>query len=155
MADSAGCSFIHLAIALHARPPSRDVVDHRAADDGPARVDDRRRARSFLDDDVLDRIDQIVAPGTNINPTDAGYFPPALSDPSRRRRSSERPDEDPRLNVTEQGGRGARDVAEGVHDAHAWRARPPAALDSQSVGAGADGRRGSGRLDRGDLPDRT
>ncbi len=39
-----------------------------------------------LDDDVLDRIDEIVPPGTNLNPADAGYAPPSLTDPSLRRR---------------------------------------------------------------------
>jgi hypothetical protein len=39
-----------------------------------------------LDDDVLDRIDQIVPPGTTLNPADAGWQPPALTDPAARRR---------------------------------------------------------------------
>jgi hypothetical protein len=39
-----------------------------------------------LDDDVLDRIDQIVAPGVNLNPADAGWQPPVLADPASRRR---------------------------------------------------------------------
>jgi aryl-alcohol dehydrogenase-like predicted oxidoreductase len=36
--------------------------------------------------DVLDRIDAIVPPGTDVNPADAGYDPPSLADPSARRR---------------------------------------------------------------------
>jgi aryl-alcohol dehydrogenase-like predicted oxidoreductase len=39
-----------------------------------------------LETAVLDRIDALVAPGRNVNPADAGYVPPALADPSRRRR---------------------------------------------------------------------
>jgi aryl-alcohol dehydrogenase-like predicted oxidoreductase len=39
-----------------------------------------------LSDDVLDKIDEIVPPGTNVNPGDAGYVPPALADASLRRR---------------------------------------------------------------------
>jgi aryl-alcohol dehydrogenase (NADP+) len=39
-----------------------------------------------LDDDVLDRIDQIVPPGVNLNPADAGWQPPALADQAARRR---------------------------------------------------------------------
>ncbi len=39
-----------------------------------------------LDDDVLDRIDEIVAPGTDLNPDDAGWDPPALADATTRRR---------------------------------------------------------------------
>jgi aryl-alcohol dehydrogenase-like predicted oxidoreductase len=38
-----------------------------------------------LSSDVLDRIDEIVAPGTNLNATDAGWQNPALSRGARRR----------------------------------------------------------------------
>ena len=38
-----------------------------------------------LDDALLDRIDEIVAPGTNVNPTDAGWTNPALAAAARRR----------------------------------------------------------------------
>ena len=41
-----------------------------------------------LDDDLLDRIDQIVPPGTNFSHADSGYVPPSLADPAARRRSS-------------------------------------------------------------------
>ena len=37
--------------------------------------------------DVLDRIDEIVPPGTTLNQADAGYRPPSLADPLLRRRS--------------------------------------------------------------------
>lgn len=40
----------------------------------------------MLTKDVLDRIDAIVAPGTNFIDADSGYVPPAITDPSRRRR---------------------------------------------------------------------
>ncbi len=39
-----------------------------------------------LDDAILDRIDEIVPPGRNINSADGGWVPPWVSDPSRRRR---------------------------------------------------------------------
>jgi hypothetical protein len=39
-----------------------------------------------LDDDVLDRIDQIVPPGVTLNAADSGWRPPALADPAARRR---------------------------------------------------------------------
>jgi hypothetical protein len=39
-----------------------------------------------LDGAILDRIDEIVPPGVNLNPGDRGYDTPALADPSRRRR---------------------------------------------------------------------
>jgi aryl-alcohol dehydrogenase-like predicted oxidoreductase len=41
---------------------------------------------ALLDDDLLDRIDEIVTPGRNLNPSDAGWLPPALSTPAARRR---------------------------------------------------------------------
>jgi hypothetical protein len=39
-----------------------------------------------LTDDVLDRIDQIVPPGVTLNPPDAGFQPPILTDTTARRR---------------------------------------------------------------------
>ena len=40
--------------------------------------------------DVLDEIDRIVPPGMTLNAADAGYRPPPLTDPSRRRRALSR-----------------------------------------------------------------
>jgi aryl-alcohol dehydrogenase (NADP+) len=34
---------------------------------------------------VLDAIDEVVAPGTDINPADAGWTPPGLASSARRR----------------------------------------------------------------------
>ena len=39
-----------------------------------------------LPPDVLDRIDEIVPPGTTLNEADRGYAPPALVEPALRRR---------------------------------------------------------------------
>jgi aryl-alcohol dehydrogenase (NADP+) len=39
-----------------------------------------------LSDEVLDGIDTIVAPGTTVDPSDAGWTPPAIADAWRRRR---------------------------------------------------------------------
>jgi hypothetical protein len=38
-----------------------------------------------LSDDVLDRIDEIVPPGVNINPADGGWPNPGLEAAARRR----------------------------------------------------------------------
>jgi hypothetical protein len=38
-----------------------------------------------LDTTLLDRIDEVVTPGTTINPTDAGWTNPALAAAARRR----------------------------------------------------------------------
>jgi hypothetical protein len=52
----------------------------RAAHDGAPR-------RSVaLTDEILDRIDQIVPPGTDVGTLDQAYLPPALQSPSLRRR---------------------------------------------------------------------
>ena len=45
----------------------------------------RRAVDAQLDDAVLDRIDEIVPPGTTLNPTDAGWTNPALAPAERRR----------------------------------------------------------------------
>jgi hypothetical protein len=39
-----------------------------------------------LDGALLDRIDEVVAPGTSLNPDDSGWRSPALADASLRRR---------------------------------------------------------------------
>jgi hypothetical protein len=39
-----------------------------------------------LDDEVLDRIDEIVPPGTDLYPPDGAWKPISIVDPSRRRR---------------------------------------------------------------------
>jgi aryl-alcohol dehydrogenase-like predicted oxidoreductase len=40
----------------------------------------------MLGADVLDRVDALVAPGSDVNPADVGYLPPALTNPALRRR---------------------------------------------------------------------
>ncbi len=42
-----------------------------------------------LGPDVLDRVDEIVAPGTDLNETDVGWVPAAIADKSLRRRPLE------------------------------------------------------------------
>jgi aryl-alcohol dehydrogenase-like predicted oxidoreductase len=86
VADDVGCSLIHLAIAFTLAHPTvtSSIIGPRTM----AQLDSMLGAEAItLGDDVLDRIDQIVAPGTNVNPTDAGYVAPELADPSLRRRS--------------------------------------------------------------------
>jgi aryl-alcohol dehydrogenase-like predicted oxidoreductase len=85
IAADAGCSLTHMALAF--------VVGHRGVTSaiiGPRTMDQLTDllagASVVLDDDVLDRIDQIVPPGVTLNPADAGWQPPALTDPAARRR---------------------------------------------------------------------
>jgi hypothetical protein len=42
-------------------------------------------AEVTLPDDVLDRIDEIVAPGVTLNPADNGWVSPSLLPAARRR----------------------------------------------------------------------
>jgi aryl-alcohol dehydrogenase-like predicted oxidoreductase len=85
LADEAGIPLVHLAIAF--------VINHpavTAAIIGPrtmAQLESQLAAVDIaLDNALLDRIDKIVAPGTNIDPADAGWQNPALEPTARRRR---------------------------------------------------------------------
>ncbi len=85
VAAEAGVTLIELALAF--------VLEHpavSAAIIGPRTMEQLESQLSAptlrLDPAVLDRIDAIVPPGTNVNPEDAGWMPAALTDPRRRRR---------------------------------------------------------------------
>ncbi len=85
VAEHVGCSLAHLALAFVMAHPAVT-----AAIIGPRTMDHLTdllaAAKVALDDDVLDWIDRIVPPGTNLNRADAGYDPPSLTDPAQRRR---------------------------------------------------------------------
>jgi aryl-alcohol dehydrogenase-like predicted oxidoreductase len=85
LADGAGIPLIHLALAF--------VINHptvTAAIIGPRTLEQLEgqlgAADVTLSADVLEAIDEIVPPGVNVNPADAGWRPPHLDDPSSRRR---------------------------------------------------------------------
>ncbi len=84
LADEAGLSLIDMAIAFVLRHPAVT-----AAIIGPrtmAHLDSQLTAADVtLTDDVLDRIDQIVAPGLTLNPVDNGWVSPSLQPAARRR----------------------------------------------------------------------
>ena len=84
LADEAGLSLVDLALAFVIRHPAVTAaiigprtMDHLESQLGAADV--------RLSDDVLDRIDEIVAPGIDVNPGDAGWTNPALDATARRR----------------------------------------------------------------------
>jgi aryl-alcohol dehydrogenase-like predicted oxidoreductase len=86
LAAEAGCSPVQLALAF--------VLVHPAVTSviiGPrtmAHLESQLGAPDVaLSDDVLDRIDALVPPGTNVAPGDAGYTPPAVESAWRRRRA--------------------------------------------------------------------
>jgi aryl-alcohol dehydrogenase (NADP+) len=85
VASDAGCSLTHVAVAWVVRHPA--VTSAIVGPRTPEQLEDLLAGQDLvLDDEVLDRIDEIVPPGTTLNPADAGYTPPALEDPSARRR---------------------------------------------------------------------
>jgi len=85
LAEDAGLSLVHMALAF--------VLEHPAVTSaivGPRTMEQLEEqlgaAELRLDGALLDRIDELVPPGTNLNPADAGWTPPALADPDARRR---------------------------------------------------------------------
>ena len=84
LADDAGMTLIDMALAFVIRHPAVT-----AAIVGPRTMEQLESQLTATDvqlsDAVLDRIDEIVPPGTNINPTDAGWQNPALQPAARRR----------------------------------------------------------------------
>src|SRR5260370_42114952 len=85
LAAEAGMSLIPLAIGFVLSHPGvtsaiigRRTMEHLQSQLGSPAVG--------LPAELLDRIDDIVPPGVNLNPGDRGYEPPALAEPSLRRR---------------------------------------------------------------------
>jgi aryl-alcohol dehydrogenase-like predicted oxidoreductase len=85
IAADAGCSLTHMALAFVTGNPAvtSAIIGPRTMEQ---LTDLLAGASVTLDDDVLDRIDQIVPPGVTLNPADAGWQPSALADPASRRR---------------------------------------------------------------------
>ena len=84
LADDLGIPLVHLALAFVLRHPgvTSAIIGPRTLEQLESQLD---AASVELDDATLDRIDEIVAPGTNVNPEDAGFSNYWL-DASRRRR---------------------------------------------------------------------
>ena len=84
LAEEAGMTLIEMAIAFVIRHPAVT-----AAIIGPRTMEQLESQLSaadvMLSDDVLDRIDEIVAPGVNISAADGGWGNPALTVEARRR----------------------------------------------------------------------
>ncbi|UKA60445.1 aldo/keto reductase [Arthrobacter sp. FW306-2-2C-D06B] len=84
LAEDSGMTLIELAIAF--------VVNHPAVTSaiiGPRTMEQLESqlpaADVVLEQETLDRIDELVTPGTTINPADGGYDNPALQPAARRR----------------------------------------------------------------------
>ncbi len=87
LADEAGMTLIEMALAF--------VINHpavTAAIIGPRTMEHLESQLTAADvelsDELLDQIDEIVAPGVNISAADAGWANPALEPANRRRRAS-------------------------------------------------------------------
>jgi aryl-alcohol dehydrogenase-like predicted oxidoreductase len=85
LADEAGLTLIHLALAFVLRHPAvtAPIVGPRTMEQLESQLG---AVEVRLDDALLDRIDELVPPGTNFSEADAGYVPPALADARLRRR---------------------------------------------------------------------
>jgi aryl-alcohol dehydrogenase (NADP+) len=85
LAEEAGLSMTHLAMAFAIAHPA--VTSALLGARTMEQLDDLLAGMDVaLTDDVLDRIDEIVPPGTDVGTLDQAYLPPALQSPSLRRR---------------------------------------------------------------------
>lgn len=87
LAAEAGLSMVHLALAFVLEHPAvtSAIIGPRTMEHLESQLD---ATKVTLTRDVLDRIDEIVPPGITLNPENAGYNPPELTEVARRRRNS-------------------------------------------------------------------
>jgi aryl-alcohol dehydrogenase-like predicted oxidoreductase len=85
LAEEAGMTLIELALTFVNTHPAvtAAIIGPRTMEQLESQLGALERTLSA---DVLDRIDEIVPPGRNVNPNDTGWDPPWLADPSLRRR---------------------------------------------------------------------
>jgi len=91
LADSIGCTLPELALAFVVAHPAVTsvIIGPRTMEQLEAAL---KGASLVVDDAVLDRIDEIVPPGTDVYAADGAWRPPSLTDPALRRRPlSDRP----------------------------------------------------------------
>jgi aryl-alcohol dehydrogenase-like predicted oxidoreductase len=85
LAQEAGMTLIEMALGFVTSHPavSAAIIGPRTMEQLESQLPG---LETKLSGDVLDRIDEIVAPGTNVNQNDTGWDPPWLTDSSQRRR---------------------------------------------------------------------
>lgn len=85
LAEETGITLIQMAIAFVLTHPAitSAIIGPRTMDQLEGQL---AAADVVLEPDVLDRIDEIVAPGTTVNPVDNSFDNPALRPSARRRR---------------------------------------------------------------------
>jgi aryl-alcohol dehydrogenase-like predicted oxidoreductase len=85
LAEEAGLPMTHLAMAFAIAHPG--VTSALLGPRTMEHLDDLLVGFDVtLTDEILDRIDEIVPPGTDVGTLDQAYVPPALQSPSQRRR---------------------------------------------------------------------
>jgi aryl-alcohol dehydrogenase-like predicted oxidoreductase len=86
LAEENGVTLIEMALGFVIRNPAitAAIIGPRTMEHLESQL---TAADVTLSDELLDRIDEIVAPGTNVNPRDGGYVPPAVADAWLRRRA--------------------------------------------------------------------
>jgi aryl-alcohol dehydrogenase-like predicted oxidoreductase len=84
LAEEAGISLIEMSLAFVIRHPAvtAAIIGPRTMEQFESQLS---AADVALSDQVLDRIDEIVPPGVNVNPADGGWPNPALEPAARRR----------------------------------------------------------------------
>ena len=86
LAEQEGMSLIEMSLGfvLSHTAVSAAIIGPRTMEQLESQLGALERDR--LDGGLLDRIDEIVPPGTNVNQADTGWDPPWLTDPALRRR---------------------------------------------------------------------
>jgi aryl-alcohol dehydrogenase-like predicted oxidoreductase len=84
LAEQAGLTLIQLAIAFAKAHPAitSPLIGPRTMEQLHTQL---AAADVMLSDDILDRVDEIVPPGTTVNPADSSFQNPALEPQARRR----------------------------------------------------------------------
>jgi aryl-alcohol dehydrogenase-like predicted oxidoreductase len=86
VAEEAGLSMTHLAMGFVMAHPvvTSAIIGPRTLE----QLDDiLAGADVSLSDDILDRIDEIVPPGTDVGVSEVSFVPQSLSEPTLRRRA--------------------------------------------------------------------
>ena len=85
LAEEGGMSLIEMALAFVMGHPAvtAPIIGPRTMEQLESQLPALERTLSA---ELLDRIDEIVPPGLNVNPSDRGWDPPWLADSSLRRR---------------------------------------------------------------------